>query len=73
MGQVSNRVGTRKGDSELLWDPGFNLTPSWALVSTWLALATKGPAGLSQGKDRHPAVGQGPRHRMRRHRKAERK
>lgn len=57
MGQVSNRVGTRRGDSELLWGPGISSTPRWALVSTWRALAAKGLDGLGQGKDVHPVVG----------------
>lgn len=71
MGQVTNRVGTRRGDSELLWGPGISLTPGWALVSTWLAL--KGPLDLVKGRTFTLLWGPRPRHRMRRIRKAERK
>lgn len=56
-GTGDNRVGTRRGDSELLWGPRISPTPSWAVVSTWLVLATKGSDGLGQGKAVHPAVG----------------
>lgn len=50
MGQVNNRVGNRSGDSELLWGSGISPTPSWALVLTWLALATKALLDLVKGR-----------------------
>lgn len=73
MGQVNNRVGTGREDSELLWGPGISLTPSWTLVSTWLALATKDLLDLVKGRTFTLLWGHRPRHRMRRNRKAERK
>lgn len=61
-------AGTRRGDRELLRGPGVGtdssqLTLSWALVSTWLALATKGHGDRGQGTDRR---GETERHRGKR-------